>query len=474
MDDVLRMDACAQKKLLDDGEFDASELLTATIDRIEAINPRINAVIHRMYEKATDKARAKGAAGPFSGIPLLIKDAICHTAGDPMHEGMRFLKERSWTEDTDSFLAQRFRRAGFIFVGKTNLPELALAPTTEPLAYGPTRNPWDLQRSPGGSSGGAAAAVASGMVAIAHANDWAGSIRIPASACGLVGLKPTRGRVSPGPRFGEIAGGRGAEHVVTRSVRDSALVLDAIAGSEVGDAYFAAPPTESFASVLSPGERLNVGIFTASEIRGIPVHDSCRDAVSEIAAVLEELGHRVEPAWPDALEAGMAGHFAGVYGAHVRRMLDAWSTRTGAAITEDDVETEIWAWAELGRSIDVTAYLADKQWLERWARELCRWWRRYDILITPTLVEPLPKLGVLASDPSDPWKISKARGRFGLFTEPWSVSGQPAMSLPTHVADGLPIGIQLIAATGREDLLISLASEIEVAIPWRAHRPPVV
>lgn len=473
MDDVLWMDACAQKRLLDSGELDATELLTATIDRIEALNPRINAVIHRMYEKAMDETRGARPTQPFSGIPLLIKDAICHTAGDPMHEGMAFLKDRSWTEDTDSFLAQRFRRAGFAFIGKTNLPELALAPTTEPLAYGPTRNPWDLERSPGGSSGGAAAAVASGMVAIAHANDWAGSIRIPASACGVVGLKPTRGRVSPGPRFGEIAGGRGAEHVVTRSVRDSALVLDAIAGPELGDAYFAPPPSQPFASFLSPGNRLKVGIFTAPEIRGVPVQDSSRDAVSEVASVLEHLGHEVEPEWPAALEVGIGGHFAGVYGAHVRRMLDAWSARTGEAIAEGDVETEIWAWGELGRSTDVSAYLADKQWLEQWARDLCRWWRGYDVLVTPTLVEPLPVLGELATDPSDPWRVSKARGKFGLFTEPWSVSGQPAMSLPTHFADGLPIGVQLVAAAGREDMLISLAAEIEEALPWSDRRPEV-
>ncbi|MEA2476099.1 MAG: amidase [Actinomycetota bacterium] len=465
------MDACAQKELLDKGELSATELLVTTIDRIETIDPKINAVIHRLYEKASESIRDSDDAGPFSGIPLLLKDAICHTAGDPMHEGMGFLKQRSWTEDADSFLAARFRRAGFVFVGKTNLPELALAPTTEPIAYGPTRNPWQLERSTGGSSGGAAAAVAAGMVAVAHANDWAGSIRIPASACGVVGLKPSRGRVSSGPRRSPHVGGRGAEHVVTRSVRDCAGVLDAIAGLEPGDPYCAGDVDGSFSAHLRSSKRLRVGVFTGDHIDGVTIHDDCKTAVMNVSSSLQDLGHRVDEAWPAELDAGMAGHLASVYGSHALSMLETWSERTGDEITQDDVEAETWAWAELGRSTSAARYIADKEWLGQWGRELASWWRGYDVLITPTLVEPPPLLGELATDPADPWRVIAAQGRFGLFTAPWNVSGQPAMSLPTHVAGGLPIGVQLVAAGGREDVLISLAAEIEQALPWRDRRP---
>nr|MDQ3877919.1 amidase [Actinomycetota bacterium] len=298
MDDVLWLDACAQRQLVDEGELSASELIAATIERIEEIDRHINAVIHRSFERAIDAAQHPNG-GPFAGIPILIKDAICHTAGDPMHEGMRFLKRRNWTEDFDSYLAQRFRRAGFVFVGKTNLPELALAPTTEPVAYGATRNPWDLDRSTGGSSGGAAAAVASGMVAVAHANDWAGSIRIPASACGVVGLKPSRA---------EIAGGRGAEHAITRSVRDTAAVLDAIAGRERGDPYTAPPVDGSFTSHLHSGRVFRVGIFAADRVDGTPIQEACKIAVREAGHALESHGHLVEESWPRQIETGMAGH----------------------------------------------------------------------------------------------------------------------------------------------------------------------
>lgn len=471
MDDVLWMDARGQKKLLDTRELTAPELITATIERIEALDPRVNAVIHRMFEKALD-AVSRPDSGRFAGIPLLIKDAICHTAGDPMHEGMGFLKRQGWTEPTDSYLAGCFRRAGFVFVGKTNLPELALAPTTEPVAYGATHNPWDLTRSAGGSSGGAAAAVASGMVAIAHANDWAGSIRIPASACGVVGLKPSRGRVSPGPRAAEIAGGRGVENVITRTVRDAADVLDAIAGYELGDPYMATSPDGSFSALIESFPALRVGAFAGREVGGVSVHKDCTAAVEAAARGLDDLGHRVDEAWPRALEEGMAGHLAADYGAHAARLVDAWSERTGRPIAQEDVEAETWAWAELGRSTTAAHYLGEKQWLGRWARDLAGWWRDHDVLVTPTLPDVPPKIGELATDPLDPWRVIAAQGRFGLFTAPWNVSGQPAISLPLHQADGMPIGVQLVAAPGREDILISVSAQLEEASGWPSCRPP--
>lgn len=463
------MDACAQKRLIDDGEIDPRDLLRATCERIEALNPHINAVIHRVDPDTIESA----SGGAFTGVPLLLKDAVLRVAGMPLHEGMRFLAERNWTETEDSFLARRFRDAGFAFVGKTNTPELALAPTTEPVSYGPTRNPWDPRRSSGGSSGGAAAAVAAGMVAIAHANDWAGSIRIPAAACGVVGLKPSRGRVSAGPAHVEIAGGRGVEHVVTRSVRDSAAALDAIAGAELGDSLAAGGIDGRFVDHLEPRRSLSIGIYTARDVGGVPIHDSHTRAVADIGRLLESAGHRVEEDWPTAFRSGMEGNFARVYGAHAASMLDSWAARLGASITESDVEPETWAWAELGRSTGAARYLADKQWLSRWGSEIGRWWSSHDLLVAPTLVEPIPMLGELASDPSDPWRVIAAQGRYGLLTAPWNVTGQPAMSLPTHEDDGLPVGVQLIGGAGREDLLFEVAAEIERALPWAGRHPAI-
>src|SRR5262249_19150647 len=217
-------------------EVSPRELVDAAIARIERLNPRVNAVITPLFEKARRQASSPDLpAGPFRGVPLLLKDLICHSAGDPYHAGMRLLRELGWKEPNDTYLAERFRAAGFVVVGKTNTPELGPVPTTEPLAYGAPRNPWDPSRSPGGSSGGSAAAVAAGMVPVAHANDGGGSIRIPASACGLVGLKPSRGRTSLGPDLGEGWAGMSIEHVVTRSVRDTAGILDAVSGYVAGD-----------------------------------------------------------------------------------------------------------------------------------------------------------------------------------------------------------------------------------------------
>src|SRR3989440_1247169 len=245
-------DATALAGLIRAGEVRPLELVDAAIARIETLDPQLNSVIHRRFERARAEAAALGPgpdadAGPFAGVPFLIKDITCHQAGEPFHEGMRFLRDRQWRADSDSYLAARFRAAGLITVGRTNVPELGIVPTTEPVAYGPTRNPWDRSRSSGGSSGGSAAAVAAGLVPAAHANDGGGSIRIPASACGLVGLKPSRGRISFGPDFGEAAGGLVTDGVLTRSVRDTAAILDAIAGPMPGDPYAAPSPVRPFA-----------------------------------------------------------------------------------------------------------------------------------------------------------------------------------------------------------------------------------
>src|SRR6478672_2943936 len=246
MDDLAKLDAIAQAELVRSGQASPTELVDAAIKRIEGVNPDLNAVIHERFDKARDEAAGDLPDGPFRGVPMVVKDLMCHTAGDPFHEGIAGVRREGWVEQEDTELARRFKAAGFVFVGKTNTPELGILPTTEPEAYGPTRNPWDTGRSTGGSSGGSAAAVASGMVAVAHANDGGGSIRIPASECGLVGLKPSRGRVSLGPEFGDVMGGLTAELAVTRSVRDAAAFLDIASGYEPGDPFVAPDPSRSY------------------------------------------------------------------------------------------------------------------------------------------------------------------------------------------------------------------------------------
>src|SRR6476646_5675419 len=246
MDDLAKLDAIAQAELVRSGQASPTELVDAAIKRIEGVNPDLNAVIHERFDKARDEAAGDLPDGPFRGVPLVVKDLMCHTAGDPFHEGIAGVRREGWVEQEDTELARRFKAAGFVIVGKTNTPELGILPTTEPAAYGPSRNPWDTTRSTGGSSGGSAAAVAAGMVPAAHANDGGGSIRIPASECGLVGLKPSRGRLSWGPAYGELWAGLAVEHVVSRSVRDSAAILDMVAGAMPGDPYFAPPPSRPF------------------------------------------------------------------------------------------------------------------------------------------------------------------------------------------------------------------------------------
>ena len=287
LEELATLDATAQAELVRVGTLTPCELVDAAIDRIERVNPKLNAIIIPLFEKARDQARGKIPAGPFRGVPFVVKDIVCHTAGDPYHCGLRVLRDLGWTEQEDTYLAMRYRAAGFVFVGKSNLPELATCPTTEPLAYGPTRNPWDPKRSTGGSSGGSAAAVASGMVPVAHGNDMGGAIRIPGSACGLVGLKPSRGRTTLGPDCGELWWALTHEHVLTRSVRDSAGVLDAVAGPAPGDPYTAPPFRWPLLDELGqPPGRLRIGFRTRLPSGEGEPHPDCRAAVVKTARLL--------------------------------------------------------------------------------------------------------------------------------------------------------------------------------------------
>jgi amidase len=476
--DLAFLDATAQAELVRRRELSPRDLVDAAIDRIERVNPKLNAVITTRFEKARSEADSPALPdGPFRGVPFLLKDLICHSAGDPYHAGMRLLRELRWVEQEDTYLAARFRAAGFVFLGKTNTPELGPVPTTEPLAYGPTRNPWDTSRSPGGSSGGSAAAVASGMVPVAHANDGGGSIRIPASECGLVGLKPSRGRTSMGPDAGEGWAGLSIEHVVARSVRDTAAVLDAVAGYLPGDPYTAPPPRRPFREeVGAPPGQLRIGVMLRPPASELAPHPECVSAARETARLLESLGHRVEEAHPAALDdPDIARAAITVISTWTTRDLAYWSARTGRTIGPRDVEPMVWGIAEMGRAVTGLDYIQAIEQLHAHTRRVVSWWHEgFDLLLTPTLMEPPPKLGEFDALPDDPMRGFSRGGAFVAFTLPFNVTGQPAISLPLHwSADGLPIGAQLVAAYAREDVLIRVAAQLETARPWRERRPPV-
>ena len=474
-EELSRLDATAQAELVRTGEATASELVDAASERIERVNPELNAVITPRVERARGEAAGELPDGPFRGVPFLLKDLSAHSAGDPFHEGMSFLKARGWTERSDTALAARFRAAGLVTVGKTNTPELGILPTTEPMAYGPSRNPWDTTRSTGGSSGGSAAAVAAGLVPMAHANDGGGSIRIPASECGLVGLKPTRARVSSGPEFGDVMGGLTCELVVSRSVRDTAAVLDAVHGMEPGDPYSAPEPAGPYLDELGrdPGP-LRIGLMTQSPGGAVAVDPECVAAAEAAARLLESLGHGVEASYPKAMDdPDYTGHFITFWAAGAAWGLDYWSRRTGDAITADDVEPLTWALAEVGRSGSGADYLSAREWLQLNAREVARWWTEgHDLLLTPTIAQPPPPLGSFDSPPDNPLHGLFRAAEVVPFTPPFNVTGQPAISLPMHVSpEGLPVGVQRVAAYGREDLLIQVAAQLEEAAPWAGRRP---
>jgi amidase len=474
-DDFLDLDASAQAELVERGQLSPTELVEAAIRRFEARNPALGAFIHPALGRALE--RSKDAAlprGPFRGVPFAMKDLGGGEAGLPHHAGMAFLKRAAWIEPEDSHLTRKLRAAGLVSLGRTNTPELALLPTTEPEAYGPSRNPWDLGRSSGGSSGGASAAVAGGIVAAAHASDGGGSIRGPASMCGLVGLKPTRGRCSFGPGLGERWSGFSAEFVLTRSVRDAAALLDAAAGPMPGDPYFATPPAEPFAA-QARGPRLPLRIgFRCDAPRGISVAPEVAGAVRATAQLLERLGHRVEEAHPEALDdPAHVGIYVGVVAANVARALEVWGTRVGRKIESADVEPLTAALAESGRRISAAEHLANLEGVHRFGRRLADWWEAgFDLLLTPTQAEPAPALGFLSSTPEEPLRAFLRSAPFGVFTLPFNLSGQPALSLPAaRSAAGLPIGVQLAARYGAEGLLLRTAAELEEARPWPLVAP---
>jgi len=478
LDELSTMDATAQGELVRRGEATPLELVDAAIERIEKLNPRLNAVVIPLFDKARAIAKSNDLPdGPFRGVPFLIKDLGCTTAGDPHHSGMRLLKEAGWTADRNTYLADRFKRAGFIILGRTNTPELGFDGVTEPISYGPTRNPWNPERTPGGSSGGSAAAVASGMVAAAHGSDAGGSIRNPAGACGLVGLKPSRGRTSPGPEAGEIWGGLGVEHALTRSVRDTAAILDAVAGPMPGDFHYAPPPARPFLhEVGRDPKRLRIGLMAKAPAGSFELPPEVAEAARETGRLLESLGHDVEESWPEAIDSSDPGAtwFTMVCSV-IAREIDLWSEALGRSVGKDDIELGNWTAVQIGQGFSARDYLEAREAQATLAQRTCEWWARgFDLLLTPTIgMLPAP-IGEFQTSPDNPLEGFIRTAPIGAYTVLFNMTGQPAISLPLHwSSDDLPIGIQLAAAFGREDLLIRVASQLEEARPWSDRLPSI-
>ncbi len=439
------------------------------------MNGELNAVIHPLFDEAREAAKGEIPDGPFKGVPFLLKDLGAAFAGQPLHMGMRVLKDADFKAPMDTYLAQRFRDAGLITIGKTNTPELGILPTTEPVAYGASKNPWDTTRSPGGSSGGAGAAVASGMVPMAHANDGGGSIRIPASNNGLVGLKPTRQRISEGPLVGDNLSGLTCELVVSRSVRDTARILDAVEGPAPGDPYVAPEPLRPYVEELTDESTgLRVGLMTAPAVES-EVAAECVAAAEETAKLLESLGHKLTGSSPmDVLGGGDAGvdiqdSFLTRWAAGQAAGLDQIGMLLGRELTGEDVEPLTWTLAAIGRERDSARYLRDVALHQGISRAIAGWFEAgHDLLLTPTMAEVAPKLGeiddTLTDDPMDAFHRSFPSGAF---TALFNVTGQPAISLPLHwSSEDVPVGVQLVAPFGREDLLIRVAAQLERAQPW--------
>jgi amidase len=486
VDDLAFLDATAQTELVRSGELTPIELVDAAITRVEKVNPELNAVIHPLFDKARAAAAAADAvdSAPFRGVPIVLKDLDGSSAGDPLHLGNKALRDAGHVADHDSYLIARLRAAGFIPIGKANTPEFGLLPTSEPAAYGPTRNPWNTAHSPAGSSGGSAASVASGMVPLAHAGDGGGSIRMPASACGLFGLKPSRGRVSLGPDLGEAWAGLVARHVVTHSVRDSAAVLDLIAGEMPGDPYTAPPPARPFADEVGadPGA-LRIGLRTRAPGDIAVTDDECIAAAEDAGRLLESLGHHVEPAAPAAFdEIELLGLFATVMATGVVWEVEEVARILGRAVTPDDVERHTWAQYELGKTTSAIDYLRAINGSHAWTRRMAVWWAAadaggggFDLLLTPTMAEPPVLLGEIDPNHDDPWQALARAMPFAAYTAPFNVTGQPAVSVPLYweASRDLPIGVQLVAAAGREDVLFRVGAQLEAALPWADRHPPV-
>jgi Asp-tRNA(Asn)/Glu-tRNA(Gln) amidotransferase A subunit family amidase len=460
-----RHDAVGLAALVAAREISPGALLETAVTAAERLDPAINALSQKLYDHGRAAIEAGLPGGPLAGVPFLLKDAGADLAGTPTMLGARILKDH--IAEADSTLVARYKAAGLVIFGKTTTPEFALAASTETSLTGATRNPWDLARTAGGSSGGSGAAVAAGLVPAAHASDGGGSIRIPASCCGLFGLKPTRARTPTGPAAGEGWGSLAAAHVLTRSVRDSAVFLDAAQGAAPGDPYWAPPRALPYAQEVGadPG-RLRIALQLAPP-SGAAVDPECVAAAENAARLLEDLGHVVEPAdlpgdWGPLGEAVWI-----LVASNVSRTLEAIGAAQGRSIGSEDVDTVTWSAVEASRQMRVEDYPRALAAIHAQGRRMAAFHDRFDVVLSPTLGHPPPLLGVQRTDTDDLAEYREALAAFSPFTQMFNVTGQPSMSLPLHrTRGGLPVGVMISAGFGREDLLFRLAGQIEAAQPW--------
>jgi len=454
--------------LVSKGEIKPIELVDEAIARAEALNPKLNAIVFKDYDRARALSRSGAPKGSFTGVPFLLKDIFALAKGIPTRQASRFMP--AIPSDHDSLLTKRFKTAGLIALGKTNVPEFGLVPTTESRLYGPDHNPWNLARSPGGSSGGSAAAVAAGIVPLAHANDGGGSIRIPASCCGLVGLKPSRGRISFAPDMAEVVDGLATDLVVSRSVRDTAAILDAVGGSIQGDPYWSPPAPASYLAAIAQKPKTLRIAFSLRKLDDKALHPDCVAAVQHAAKLCERLGHSVEEATPHLDQEMLIPAFMALWGANLAAGIDMISRLTGEQPVEQLFEGLTWGMYLAGKSVSASDYLLAKAAMNIASREAAKFHETYDVWISATLGLPPVPLGTFDMNEKDPMKSFAPLIDYVPFTVMQNVTGQPAINLPLFWnAQDLPIGVQVVGRLGDEETLLQLAAQLENAAPWYSN-----
>lgn len=491
-EEYVRYDAIGLARLVAGKQVAASEVLDAAIARADAVNPAINAIVRRLDDHARDQIRRGGLEGPFAGVPFLIKDLAAEYGGEPISSGSRFLAD--YVAAQDSELVRRYKAAGLLIFGKTNTPEFGLTPFTESLLFGPARNPWNTQRTPGGSSGGAGAAVAAGIVPMANGGDGGGSIRIPASCNGLVGLKPSRGLVPFGPQAGEGWWGFTTEHVITRSVRDSAAALDATAGPDLGCPYFTPPAPSYLAAMAEPPGRLRIA-FSATALVGQSMDAECRAGLERTVRLLQDLGHELVEAAPPVSREEFLRAFTIMLSGEIAATLASAARDLGRPFDPDLVEPSTLALARIGRALSAEEAALARQYIGRLTRRIGHWFADYDVLLTPTLGRPpfpigslqphgleraqlalLNRLPLARMIKSGPLLTKFAEKYFDWIpnTPVFNATGQPSISLPLHWStEGLPVGMMFTAPLAQDARLLQLAAQLEQAQPWFDRRPPL-
>jgi amidase len=491
-DEYVRYDALGLAELIASGQTTATELLDTAIARADAVNPAINAIVRRLDLRARAQLADGVPQGPFAGVPFLIKDLMAEYAGEPLSSGSRFLAQ--YASPRDSELVRRFKRAGLVIFGKTNTPEFGLTPFTEPLLFGPTRNPWNTAHTPGGSSGGSGAAIAAGIVPMASGGDGGGSIRIPASCNGLVGLKPTRGLIPFGPFAGEGWWGFATEHVITRSVRDSAAALDATAGPDPGCPYFTAPAPSYLQALREPPARLRIA-YSAKPLVGRIMDPECVRGLEASVRLLESLGHELVEAAPSIPREAFLQNFVVMLASEVSATLATAARGLNTALDPRLIEPATFALGRIGKAVTAEEVGLARMFFGSLTRAIGQWFEDFDVLLTPTLGRPPFPIGALQPNlreqaqlallnrlpiarlvKSGSMLLQVAEKTFDWMpnTPVFNATGQPSISLPLHwSADGLPVGMMFSARFADDSRLLQLAAQIEQAQPWFDRRPPL-